>query len=103
MDSASSSLSPAVSPQAASGMENDDKILDEDDSSEDEHQPPPAPSIPHLQTFGEDPSTFPDPTIYEVLEITDDMDDETKKKIYSVTVFPEDDLSDLIPGFPPDK
>lgn len=82
--------------------EKKEEVADED-SSEDEHQPLPAPAIPHLQTFGEDPSTFPDPTIYEVLQITDDMDNETKKQIYSVEVWPESDLSDLIPGFPPDK
>ena len=54
---------------------------DDDSSDDDERQPAPAPAIPHLQTFGDDPSTFPDPTIYEVLEITDDMDIETKKSI----------------------
>jgi transcriptional adapter 3 len=105
-DSASSSLSPvAVATPAATGMEIDEKDekLNDDDSSSDEHQPPPAPAIPHHQTFGEDPSTFPDPTVYEILKITDDMDDDTKRKIYSVAVFPEDDLSDQIPGIPPDK
>lgn len=75
----------------------------EDESSSDEHQPPPAPAIPHLQTFGDDPSTFPDPTVYEIRDVTDDMDDDTKREIYSVAYFPESDLAHLRPGTPPDK
>lgn len=99
-----------ASPTVATAPDGDSKDTkvpkpaeDDDSSDDDERQPAPAPAIPHLQTFGDDPSTFPDPTIYEVLEITDDMDIETKKSIYSVAVFPESDLSDLIPGYPPDK
>jgi transcriptional adapter 3 len=103
IDSASSSLSPvAPATPAATGMDIDMKN-DDDDSSSDEHQPKPAPTIPHHQTFGDDPSTFPDPTIYEILPVTDDMTDEEKKKIYSVEVFPHDNLEELIPGIPPDK
>lgn len=95
--------SPVVGSAPEAEVKDTKIVEDDDDSSDDERQPAPAPAIPHLQTFGEDPSTFPDPTIYEVLEITDDMDVETKKKIYSVEVFPESDLADLIPGYPPDK
>jgi transcriptional adapter 3 len=82
--------------------EKDEAAID-DDSSSDEHQPPPAPAIPHLQTFGDDPSTFPDPTVYDIREVTPDMDDDTKREIYSVAYFPESNLEDLIPGTPPDK
>lgn len=71
--------------------------------SEVSHQPAPAPSVPHFQTFGPDPSTFDDPTIYHIREITADMDDEEKKRIYCVADYPESDLHDLTPGTPPDK
>lgn len=103
MDSASSSLSPIAPATPVAGMDIDEKDVDEDESSSDEHQPKPAPSITHLQTFGDDPSTFPDPTVYEIREVFDDMTDEEKKEIYSVAVFPHDNLEDLIPGIPPDK
>jgi transcriptional adapter 3 len=75
----------------------------EDDSSSDEQQSKPARAVPHLQTFGDDPSTFPDPTVYEIREITPGMEDDLKKEIYSVAVFPPRNLEDLIPGIPPDK
>ena len=99
-DSASSSLSPVEphTPGTTSGAR-----ADADDESADEHQPPPAPTIPHLQTFGDDPSTFPDPTIYEIREITPEMSEEEIKKIYSVADYPHVDLTDMIPGTPPDK
>jgi transcriptional adapter 3 len=103
IDSASSSLSPVATPLAG-GMEIDDKddTARDDDSSSGEHQPPPAPAIPHLQAFGDDPSTFPDSTVYEIRDATD-LSREQKKEIYSVAYFPEMDLDDLIPGTPPDK
>ena len=72
-------------------------------SSIDEHQPPPAPSMPQYQTFGPDPSKFDDPTIYHIREITDDMTDEEKRDIYGVKSFPKSDLSDLIAGKVADK
>jgi len=108
-DSASSSLSPvpvAVATPAATGMDIDEKDAAEDsDSSMDEHQPPPAPAVPHLQIFGDDPSTFPDSTVYEVPDYrtTKDFPRSKKKEIYSVSYFPKEDLEDLIPGTPPDK
>ncbi|KAG9242605.1 histone acetyltransferases subunit 3-domain-containing protein [Calycina marina] len=98
--SASSSLSPVSPATPAIGMDLD---TGNDYSSSDEHQPKPAPAIAQMQTFGDDPSTYPDPTIYEIREITPGMDDELKKEIYSVAVFPSRDLEDLIPGNPPDK
>src|SRR5690348_3389843 len=106
-DTASSSLSPVpgVTTPAATAMDIDEKDENaiDDDSSSDEHQPPPAPAVPHLQTFGEDPSTFPDPTVYDIREITPGMDDDTKREIFSVAHYPESNLEDLIPGTPPDK
>jgi transcriptional adapter 3 len=104
IDSASSSLSPiAPATPTTAGMDLDEKEAEDDESSLDEHQPKPAPAITHLQTFGDDPSTYPDPTIYEIRQVTDDMTDEEKREIYSVAVFPRDSLDDLIPGIPPDK
>ena len=72
-------------------------------SSSNGHQPRPAASMPHFQTFGPDPSTFDDPTIYHIREVTDDMEDEEKKEIYGVSSFPKSDLSHLVAGKLPDK
>ena len=72
-------------------------------SSDDSHQPPPAASIPQFQTFGANPLTFDDPTIYHIRDVTEDMTDEEKQDIYCVTSFPHDDLRDLIAGSPPDQ
>ena len=65
-------------------------------SSDGAHQPPPAASIAQYQTFGPNPLTFDDPTVYEIRPITDDMTDEEKKEIYCVSSFPHDNLHDLI-------
>lgn len=65
-------------------------------SSDAVHQPPPAASIAQYQTFGPNPLTFDDPTVYEIRSVTDDMSDEAKKEIYCVASFPHDDLHDLI-------
>lgn len=72
-------------------------------SSIGEHQPPPTTSMPQYQTFGPDPSTFDDPTIYHIREVTDDMADEKKKDVYGVSSFPKSDLSNLVAGTLPDK
>ncbi|KAI9805889.1 MAG: hypothetical protein M1825_000503 [Sarcosagium campestre] len=72
-------------------------------SSLSDHQPPPAPAVPHYQTFGPDPATFDDPTIYHIREVTPGMSEDEIKEIYAVTQYPHDDLQDLIPGTPPDK
>ncbi len=105
--SGSSSLSPVdkESPQPrTSGKKAVPKIVeDKSESSEEEHQPPPAPAIPHLMTFGDDPWDYSDPTIYEIKDVTPEMSDKEKKKIFSVADYPHDDLSDLIPGDPPGK
>ncbi|CAK7565883.1 MAG: Transcriptional regulator [Sporothrix epigloea] len=74
----------------------------EDESSEDEGAPPPR-LVPQNQTFGEDPSTFPDPTVYEIRNVTPGMTVDEIKEIYSVASYPPSDLADLIAGNPPDK
>ncbi len=87
-------------------MDVDDKAKaeenEEDSSSEDEGRPPP-PARPQANTFGEDPSTFPDPTVYEILPVTPGMSEDEIKEIYSVASYPHSDLADLIAGDPPDK
>ncbi|KAH6711745.1 histone acetyltransferases subunit 3-domain-containing protein [Leptodontidium sp. 2 PMI_412] len=101
-DSASSSLSPvAVATPTETGMDIDKD--DDEDSSSDEHQPPPAPAVPHLQTFGDDPNTFPDPTIYEIRPVKPGMSVQEMNEIYSVASFPEHDLEEYIPATPPEK
>ena len=56
-----------------------------------------------MQTFGPDPSKFPDPTIYHIREVTPGMSEKEKKEIYSVASYPQSDLVDLTAGEPPDK
>ena len=72
-------------------------------SSTDARHPPPSASMAQFQTFGPDPSTFDDPTVYHIREVTDDMTEDEKKKIYCVNSFPKSDLSHLIAGTLPDK
>lgn len=103
-DSTSSSLSPT--PRTPSAMEVDDKKKaddnDEDSDSSDDGRPPP-PARPQANTFGDDPSTFPDPTVYEILPVTPGMSEEEKREIFSVATYPPSNLADLIAGDPPDK
>ena len=75
---------------------------DDEESSEDEGAPPPK-QAPQFQTFGEDPSSFPDPTVYEIRDVKPGMSHEELQEIFSVAVFPETDLGDQIAGDPPDK
>lgn len=87
-------------------MGTDDKAKAEenaDDESDSDDGRPPPPARPQANTFGDDPSTFPDPTVYEVLSITPGMTEEEIKEIYSVSNYPHNDLSHLIAGDPPDK
>lgn len=86
-------------------MDIDDKAKAEgndDDSSSDDGAPPP-PARPPANVFGDDPSTFPDPTVYEIRKVEPGMSEEEIKEIYSVASYPKKDLSDLIAGDPPDK
>jgi len=75
----------------------------EDSSSDEEENQRPRPMVPQSQTFGEDPSTFPDPTVYEIRDVKPGMTEDEIKQIYSVAVYPRSDLADLIAGDPPDK
>jgi transcriptional adapter 3 len=88
-------------------MDVDDKTKaeeksDDDSSSDDDGRPPPQPR-PQANTFGDDPSTFPDPTVYEILPVKPGMTEDEIKEIYSVATYPKSDLADLIAGDPPDK
>ena len=87
-------------------MEVDEKTKkeenEEESSSEDEGAPPRR-EAPQSQTFGDDPSTFPDPTIYEIRDIYPGISEQEKKEIFSVAVYPQSDLADMIAGDPPDK
>lgn len=78
----------------------DNKVVEEE--SEDEGAPPRR-EAPQHQTFGEDPSTFPDPTVYEIRPVKPTMTEEELQELYSVAVFPKSDLADMIAGDPPDK
>ncbi|KAK5992653.1 Chromatin-remodeling complexes subunit NGG1-like protein [Cladobotryum mycophilum] len=105
-DDASSSLSP-IAAASPSAMEVDDKAKKEEEkeegsSSEDEGAPPRR-EVPQSQTFGDDPSTFPDPTVYEILPTNDSTSEEDKMRIFSVATYPRSDLADLIAGDPPDR
>lgn len=82
--------------------ENKEEEEEEESSSEDEGAPPKR-QLPAAQTFGDDPSTFPDPTVYDILPVHGGMSDEQKKRIYSVAVYPRSDLANLIAGDPPDN
>lgn len=75
------------------------------DSSEESHQPEPAPApaVPQVQVFGDNPLKFDDPTIYHIRDVNSDMMDDEKKEIYSVAHFPRTDLKDMMAGVPPDK
>jgi transcriptional adapter 3 len=106
-DSTSSSLSP-VAPRTPSNIDVDDKAKaevksdDDESSSDDDGRPPPQPR-PQANIFGDDPSTFPDPTVYEILPVKPGMTEDEIKEIYSVATYPKSDLADLIAGDPPDK
>ena len=67
------------------------------------HQPRPAPLVPQVQTFGEDPTSFDDPTIYHIRDVHADMTEEEKKEILNVAEYPHSNLYDLTPGTPPHR
>ena len=107
--SGSSSLSP-TGRRSPGAMDVDSKTKkekqedeDDDESSSEDEGAPPKREVPAAQTFGDDPSTFPDPTIYEVREVLPSMPEDVKREIFSVGVYPKSDLADLIAGDPPDK
>lgn len=73
------------------------------DASSSSPAPPPKPAAPREQTFGPDPSTFDDPTVYEIHDITEDLPEQVKLDILGVTHYPHSDLHDLTCGTPPDR
>ncbi|CAI4218629.1 unnamed protein product [Parascedosporium putredinis] len=64
-NSASSSLSPVAqaSPTAMDVDESAKADENEEEESSDDESRPPRPMLPQSNTFGDDPSTFPDPTV----------------------------------------
>ncbi|KAL8905808.1 MAG: hypothetical protein Q9207_002421 [Kuettlingeria erythrocarpa] len=103
LSSTSQPPSPTAGTMLREEVKSPEKHRDSSESSVDAHQPPPAASIAHYQTFGPDPTTFDDPTIYHIRDVTDEMMDEEKAEIFSVAKFPHSDLSHLIAGTIPDK
>jgi hypothetical protein len=100
----SSISSPASQPPPSlpdTGVQKEEP--DSPDSDMNPHQPPPAMPVQQFQLFGDDPSEFPDPTIYHIKDITPDMSEDEKKQIYCVAGYPDSDLHDLTPGTPPDQ
>ncbi|KAJ5308783.1 hypothetical protein PENANT_c013G03516 [Penicillium antarcticum] len=73
------------------------------ETSNESHQPEPAPAVPQIQIFGDNPLKFDDPTIYDIRDVHPDMTDEEKKEIYSVARFPKSDLAHMLAGVAPDK
>jgi transcriptional adapter 3 len=101
-----SPLSPTLSQPPSASLQKP-KDMDADSDEEDDEgprrQPPPATAMQHYQYFGDDPTEFPDPTVYDIVEVTPDMTDDERRKIYSVAHFPPSDLIDLTAGIPPDR
>jgi transcriptional adapter 3 len=92
-----------VDKKAKTEEKEDEEEEEEEESSSEDEGAPPRREQPQAMTFGEDPSTFPDPTIYEIRPTYPGMPDEERKEIYSVARYPPSDLADLIAGDPPDK
>lgn len=69
----------------------------EDTAMDEEEQPPPAPPVIIYEELDDDPSA------YEIGTVTDETTVEEKKKIFSVANFPQIDITDLLPGDPPDE
>ena len=102
-DQADTSPMSSVASHAPSASDPTAKEPGTPNSEDVPHQPPPAATVQQYQVFGEDPSTFPDPTIYEIRTVTDDMPEEEKKEIFGVAEYPPSDLYDLTAGVPPDR
>lgn len=99
---------PEAQPVAVNATTTDSPAQDrrksaDSDTSQASHQPRPEPAIPAYQTFGPDPSTFDDPTIYHIRDWTAVDDEDEKKEILGVTSYPPSDLRDLTCGTPPDR
>jgi transcriptional adapter 3 len=89
--------------KAKAKKEQESSDDDSASSSDDEGAQPPK-TMPQSNMFGDDPSTFPDPTVYEVTKVDwKNMSDEEIKEATSVATYPRTDLADQIAGVPPDK
>ncbi|KAK5702681.1 Transcriptional regulator [Elasticomyces elasticus] len=71
--------------------------------SEDTHADPPSTIPLYERAFGQDPTQFDDPTIYDIRDVTDDMTVDEKRNIFNVMYWPQSDLQDFTAGEPPDK
>ncbi|KAK4542784.1 hypothetical protein LTR36_006160 [Oleoguttula mirabilis] len=93
-------LSPPVEPGTAAidPMDTAPSPADSDDA-----RAAPTSTIPlYERAFGKDPTTFDDPTVYDIRPLTPDMTDDDKRDIFNVSHWPDSDLHDLTAGDPPD-
>ena len=88
LSSALSTDTPAPITEPIETAQPPERRASDTDASETSHQPRPEPAVPAYQTFGPDPSTFDDPTIYHIRDWTDDDDEELKKEIFGVSHYP---------------
>jgi len=100
---ASSTDTPALVTEPIEEAQPLERRTSETDASETSPQPRPEPAVPAYQTFGPDPSTFDDPTIYHIRDWTDDDDEELKKEIFGVSHYPHSNLHKYTCGTPPDR
>lgn len=101
-DTASSSLSPAqTTPVAAAAPHGDAMDLDDAEDAMSEVQPA-HPNTEKL-IFGDDPTKFDDPTVYEITKVHAGMSDAEIKMHAAVASFPRSDLCHLTAGSPPDR
>ncbi|KAK1811939.1 Transcriptional regulator [Friedmanniomyces endolithicus] len=96
---------PPASPPVPSGTAVIDPmdITASPTDSEDARAEPPSIIPLYERAFGQDPTKFDDPTVYDIREVTTDMTHDEKREIFNVLYWPETDLSDLTAGEPPDK
>ena len=93
--------SPVIAPKtdAPDLMDTADSGSDTDDTNAE----PPSTAPLYERAFGKDPTTFDDPTIYDIRDLHDDMTEDDKRAILNVAQWPESDLRDLTAGDPPDE
>lgn len=98
-DTASSSLSPAqATPVAAAAPVADAMDIDDAEDVTSELQGKTEKLI-----FGDDPTKFDDPTVYEITKVRPGMSDAEIKVCAAVSSFPRSNLHHLTAGSPPDR
>lgn len=103
-DTASSSLSPAqTTPAAIPALPDQDVDAIGADENMNEVQPLPTRVLVEKPTFGDDPTRFDDPTVYEIIKVQPGMSDDKIRELASVKSFPRSNLSHLTAGSPPDR